>query len=64
MREPTRLVAELGIVQIDMRALVDRRQCRRHCDVDILTSARRLPPVQSRKDCNRGLQSRIDIRMR
>ncbi len=62
--EDRRLVAEIGIVQIDMRTLVDRHQCRCHRNIDVLTGARRLPPVQCRKDCNRGLQPGIDIGMR
>ena len=58
------LCAEILVVQVDMRALVDRHQRRCHRHVDMLTRARRLPPAQCRKDCYHGLQSRIDVGVR
>ena len=62
--EDRRLVAKVGIVQIDMRALIDRHQGRRHRDVYVLACPRGLAPVQRRQDRDCGLQPGIDIGMR
>jgi len=58
-----RLDAEIRIIQIDMRALVDGHQCRRHCDVDVLASPGCRASMQCREDRDRRLQPGIDVCM-
>ena len=43
------LGAEIGVVQMDVRAFVDNHQGRCHRDIDVLTGTRRRAPVQRRQ---------------
>ena len=58
------LRAEIDTFEVDMGALVDRQQDRRHCDIDVLASAGLFPVVQGGQNRDDTLHAGIEVSMR